>query len=835
MGGWSWWSLGNRPALFPIVAVVLGVVFGPELELTATLWFLISGLALMSVFALRARRGAVLGGLVAALSLGAGLAVLRLDAELPPLNERVQVEAIVERVSPHGMSLDVTAVNGVPTRFRASMTRLDSKGDVFPGQRVLLEAKFKPVSAAMNPGEVSRAEWAMRRGQPVSGTYMGVRVVRLDEATAFQKWLLREHTALAKDTHRLTERDEAAALLLTLSAGERASLDDEVEDAFARSGLAHVLSVSGLHVAVLALFVFGVMRWLLSRVQTRTLRVVDPRAFAAPLSIPIVWMYVLFTGWQGPAVRSAVMCSLMLVAWAFRRRSDPLNAIALAALAMVVIDPAAPFDLSVQLSFCAVLALVLLAPMLREAVPVVRPSPAVLSGWKLRLARWREAALQTVCASVAVTACSAPLVLLSFQRVSIAGLVSNVIALPLSGALTLVAAGGAAVHALWAPAAVPLLWLGLQLARVFVSLAELFAQMPGGTAVLPAPPLVLMLAWWFGIAALVLLRGRARWLSLVSVAALLMHLLGVSVSLFTFLVCCAAVAGVVLVQSRWRWLSLAALPIVVLQLADARSSSAQETRVTFLSVGHGDAIVVSSRGHHALIDGGGVPEGSDTGTRFVLPFLRARRIERLDLAVLSHAHPDHALGLISTLEQVPVDRLWIPAEGVAGGGGPLVHDLIAAAGNAEVEEKEAGEDGLRIGDVEFQVLGPPRDQTFLEGENDRSLVVLLKHGEVTFLLTGDIETEGERAVGDLGPVTVMKAPHHGSETSSTPEFVAATRPRYVVFCVGRRNRFNFPRPPVVERWKSVGARCHRTDLDGAITFISDGKNVQVEPFVAAPK
>lgn len=787
MGGWSWWSLGNRPAVFPIVALVLGVVCGPDLGLTATGGFLISVVAVSAVFAVR--RGAVLLGLLASFGLGAGLAALRLDVDAPDDEAaRVRVEGRVEQITAHGLWLDVTALDSVPTRFRASLTQLDSvQTGVLPGQRVLVEAKLKSLTFAANPGEVSRAEWAWRRGQPVSGTFMGARLVQLEGPSFFQRWLAREHSALSTDTHRLTERDDAAALLLTLSAGERASLDDEVEDAFAKSGLAHVLSVSGLHVAVLALFIFGAMRWLLSRWQTRWLRVLDPRAFAAPLSIPMVWAYVVFTGWQGPAVRSAVMCSLMLAAWAVRRRSDPLNAVAIAALAMVVVDPSAPFDLSVQLSFCAVLALVLLSPVLRGAVPVSPPSPAVLSGWSLRLARWREAALQTLCASAAVTLCSAPVVLLAFQRVSLAGLISNVVALPLSGALTLIAAGGAAVHTVSSWAATPLLWVGVQLSRVFMALAEAFAAMPGGTASLPAAPLGLMAAWWAGLGCLVLLRGRWRWLSLSSVAALLIHVFG------------AGAGG--------------------------------ETTVTFLAVGQGDAIVVSSRGRHALIDGGGVPQGSDTGRRYVVPFLRQRRISRLDLAVMSHAHPDHALGLITTLEEVPVDRLWIPAEGVAGGEGALVNDLTAAAADAVIEEKEAGEEGLRLGDVDIQVLGPPRDQTFLENENDRSLVLLLRHGEVTFLLTGDIETEGENSIADLGPVTVMKAPHHGSETSSTPPFVEATRPKHVVFCVGRKNRFRFPRAPVVERWESVGAQCHRTDLDGAITFISDGTDVRVEKFV----
>ncbi|MEW5743799.1 MAG: MBL fold metallo-hydrolase, partial [Myxococcota bacterium] len=248
--------------------------------------------------------------------------------------------------------------------------------------------------------------------------------------------------------------------------------------------------------------------------------------------------------------------------------------------------------------------------------------------------------------------------------------------------------------------------------------------------------------------------------------------------------------------------------------------------VTFLAVGHGDAVVITSRGRAALIDGGGVPNGSDTGRRFVLPFLRQQRVTRLELAALSHAHPDHALGLASTLEELPVDHLWLPA-GV--GRGPLVQGLIDAAGTGDVEEVEAGEAPFALGDALVEVLAPPRDREGLETENDRSMVLRVRHGEVSFLLTGDIETAAE-ALLEPGAVTVLKAPHHGSDTSSSPDFVAKTRPKFVVFCVGRNNRFDFPRAEVVDRYLEAGSRCFRTDLDGAITFHSDGRDVTVETF-----
>ncbi|MFO0597038.1 MAG: DNA internalization-related competence protein ComEC/Rec2 [Myxococcaceae bacterium] len=781
MGRWSWLSLGDRPAVFPIFACVGGVIAAPWCAISSWVWWAFFVVLVGACLVLT--RGAVLAGLGAAFMLGGGVAALSADVTVPAIGERVVLEGVVERVTPHGVVLEVSAVDGVPSRLRAGLSQVDATAPRWTeGARIAVETKLRPVSDATNPGEASRAEWAWRRGEVVTGHFIGARVVVLEAASAWRQWLAREQTSLAEDTHRLTDREDAAALLLTLSAGQRASLDDDVEEAFAKSGLAHVLSVSGLHVAVLAFSLFGVLRWVLSRRQTRGLRLVDPRAFAAPLAVPLVWAYVLFTGWQGPAVRSAVMCSLVLGAYAVRRRSDALNALAIAALVMVVIDPAAPFELSVQLSFCAVLALIFLAPMVRAVVPIEAPSPAVFSGWSLRWRRWREAALQTFAASVAVTVTSAPLVLLAFQRVSLAGLVSNVVTLPVSGVLTLFAAGGAAVHVVSPFVATPVLWVGLWIARLFVGVAAVFAELPFATASMPAAVWPVMIMWWAGLVAIVFFRGRWRWVALVSPLALVLHLVGTP--------------------------------------DDGR------VRVTFLAVGQGDSIVVSSRGRHALIDGGGVPEGADTGKRFVLPFLRRARIESLELAVLTHAHPDHALGLISTLEEVPTARLWIPA---GAGSGPLVRELVAASGDADFEEKEAGESGLALGDAFIEVLGPPVDQSSLAGENDRSVVLLVRHGAVTFLLTGDIEEAGEAAL-QVGEVTVVKAPHHGSDTSSSAELVARTRPRHVVFCVGVRNRFRFPREEVVDRWMGAGARCHRTDLEGAITFVSDGVGVEVESF-----
>ncbi|HZA52423.1 MAG TPA: ComEC/Rec2 family competence protein, partial [Myxococcaceae bacterium] len=365
---------------------------------------------------------------------------------------------------------------------------------------------------------------------------------------------------------------------------------------------------------------------------------------------------------------------------------------------------------------------------------------------------------------------------------------SNVLCLPLCTGLAVLAAAGAAFFVLAPPLAAPVLALGTWGASALVWAVEVFASLPGAAIAVPPVPAAAALTVLAGVFGWAVAFGRGR-------------LVGLLAPVGIMLVACAP----------------------LLQPAPALS-------VTFLSVGHGDAIVVSSGEKHALIDGGGNLRGADPGARVVLPFLRASRIDALELAVLSHPHPDHALGLATVLHRVPARRLWLPAGDPPGA---LSERVISAARGAELSWIERGHPALRLGETEVEILGPPVDRVLLEGVNDRSAVLRLRHGSVTILLTGDVEAAAEEQL-DPGAVTVIKVPHHGSATSSTEAFVAQTRPRIAVFSVGRFNRFGFPDPEVEERYRAVGASCYRTDLHGAIRIESDGHTVRVRTF-AAPR
>ncbi|HZN94339.1 MAG TPA: ComEC/Rec2 family competence protein, partial [Myxococcales bacterium] len=733
MGRWGWRDLGARPTFFPAAGLALGSWLGRTTGPGPGI-FLLGVAATLTAGLIHRRTGAHLLLLTGAGVLGFGLATLEASPEVPSALERpgrpVQLEGAVERVErgPDAVRLQlaISRAAGAPARVRARLYGPPATPELFPGDRVLVEARLKPEAPAANPGELDLA--AARRGQGLlfHGTLDPRRVVVTAPAPAPRRWLERARRRVSAAIGAQAPSPEAAALYAALATGDRAALSDRVEDAFARSGLAHVLSVSGLHVAALALLALALTRRLLVLAWPGARRR-DARALAGLLALPWVWGYVAFTGWQPPAVRSAAMLTLWLLGFAARRRTDALNALAAGALAMLALEPSGAGDLSLQLSFAAVAALILVAPAIRAAVPISPPAPSATRRWRYRAQRAREAVLSLLCAGVAVTLVSLPLCAGAFHRTSLAGIAANAAGAPLVAALTVLAAGGGAAHLAVGPWAAPVLWLGTRAAAWLLHLARWFAAFPWAAPSLPSFGPWLSLLYLAGVLAFALGRGRGRWLALLAPGAL-----------------AAALA--------WPPLTAPALS------------------VTFLSVGHGDAILVSSRGRHALVDGGGVPGGADVGRKIVLPALAEERVDRLELAVLTHPHPDHALGLISAVAALPVDRVWVPA---GEQGGELMHRLRAAAASqgAVMEAVEGGRPPLRLGDAEIEVLGPPPDRALLEGVNDRSVVLRVRLGSASFLLTGDIEAAAEAALPDPGPTTVLKAPHHGSRTSSTPELL----------------------------------------------------------------
>jgi competence protein ComEC len=638
-------------------------------------------------------------------------------------------------------------------------------------------------------------DWT-RVSEPVPGSALDPRRA----AALLQRRMARRISDAAGDA----DRDGVLRALVT---GDTSAMSERAAASYRDSGASHVLAVSGLHLAAVALFAFAALRRLWASLPALALRV-DPTHAAALGAAPLAVAYTMVTGAPPSAVRALCMILVLLAGVALDRRARLRDAMGAAALLMLAVRPSSLFDPSLQLSFAATGALALF---------MVRPVDQARPPWPERAWRWLR---QLVVASLWTWAATAPVCAFHFGAVALAGPVSNLVAVP---AVELVALplglGGAVVAELWPAAGEGVLAAAAALTeRVTGALANVSAWIPP----LPiAPPDLGELAGWC-----VLLGSLALAVRMVGPIQAMRRRRALMV---------AAAAAVFLVGSQlWR--------------SELAPRWRDHLRAAFVDVGQGDAAVVEAPGGDVwLIDGGGLPFslptrdpatarrlGESPGRDAVARYLALRRIRRIDLAILSHAHPDHFRGLGAIARTVHIEELWLARRHPGAPLGSELERLLAelSARGTVVRSPPAGA-VVRRGGATLTVLAPgpsPDDGDRraaldpVRSENDNSLVVRIDHAGRRLLFTGDLEEEGEedlvREHGAEGlKADVVKVPHHGSRTSSTQALVDATAPGWAVISCGLANRFGFPHGGVEERWKGSGARVMRTDLGGTITVL----------------
>jgi competence protein ComEC len=570
-----------------------------------------------------------------------------------------------------------------------------------------------------------------------------------------------------------------AALVRAIATGDRSALDAATTASFARSGLAHVLAVSGLHLVVVAWGLERMLRALLLRVDAIAVRV-DARRAAALAVLPIGALYAVATGAGVPVLRAAIAVGVAAGGVLLSRETSTVNVLSLAGLLLLAAEPGAALDPSLQLTFAAVAGLVLWAGPLRRAIPIGAARPRTWRAWVV------EPVLGGACASLAAFVATAPVLAFHFRQLPLLGIVANVAGVPVGSALTAVATV-AAVAATGAPAlAAPLLVAARPLATALLFLSDAAAAPRWGILAIASPGLVGGAGFVAGALAAGRLRGATR------------------------LAAVAAAAASLLLPGP-------------LRAAAARARGGLE--VWFVSVGQGDgALLRLPDGSAVLVDAGGAPHGgADPGARDVVPLLRDLGVARLAAVFASHPHPDHVLGFAAVSEAFPIDVAF--SNGDRGDGDArevlaALHPTVLLPG-----------DGWQRAGVRFDVLGASREPF---AANDASLVLRVSYGETAFLFTGDLEADGEAGAVASGGLRadVVKVPHHGSRRSSTATFADAVRPRLAVASVGARNRYGFPHDEAVARWHEVGAQVLRTD-EGAVRLLSDGRRVRRVPAGAA--
>ncbi len=767
-----------RPLLLLAVAMALGCLAG-EAAGRPSIAALLGLAGALLALALRTPSGrpAAMALAAAALALGAAAAGLeRLAHESVPLRVRVEAQGDVaapvllegrargdgengpdrlrlvldvERVTTTGRALQC------PGRVRVDVFGRSERPEIRSGDRVRAWASLRRVTGYRNPGADSAEIWARHEGLAAVAQ---VKSAQLVEVAPEAGGMARARSWARRALARFVPPGQEESLVRAMVLGDRAGLDERTAEAFRVSGTYHVLALSGAQVALVAGLVVALVR-----------RLRGSPALQAVLGGGVAALYAVFVGGDVPVVRASLMAIVLLGGRALDLDADLANLLGLAALVLLVHRPSNVTDVGFQLSFGATLGLVVLTPALAAGLP--------------RLPLGTERA---VAASLAAQVALVPLLALHFHRIAPAGIVLNLLAVPLSsavllaGLLVLACAGIASALAALAGGVA---WLA---AHALLRSGELGLASPLLDPRMPAPS---VLAWCvYGVGLTLLVRGR-----------------------------------------RARGLVAIAISSALILAGPGPRGIDGRLHLTVLDVGQGDAIVVRSpSGRVLLVDAAAALEGRfDLGESVVAPFLWSFGVRRIATMVLTHAHPDHVGGVPFLLRAFGVDEAW---EGPA----PLrersyrrvdeaLRDSVVARRSVARGVAEDW-DGVRL-----RVIGPVPGRPPRDVRNDDSVVLALEYGAVRMLLTGDIEKGAEEMLSP-GAALVLKVPHHGSRSSSAPRFVAAVSPRVAIVSAGRRNAFGHPHPEVVDRYERQGALALRTDRDGAVTVSTDGNRVWVSTF-----
>ena len=653
------------------------------------------------------------------------------------------------------------------------------------GRTVQMPATLRRPARYLNPGVADDRLALARRGLTLVGS---VKSGTLVDVMALGTWRqeraadLRAHVRAALAAHVLPRDPTAAAIATAILIGDRAGLDPGLEKRLQIAGTYHVIAISGGNIAVLTVVLLVLAR--LFRVPTR---------LGGPVVAMLLVAHAGLVGGGASVARATTMAVIYLGLRAFDQSAWSLNALAAAALGLIVTRPMALVDAGFVLSVGATAAIVVLAARM---------------GSDRRGSPWRRAAVGVIAASLSTELVLLPVSATFFNRVTAAGLLLNLAAIPLM-ALVQVAASLTVLAHPFAPAAAAAFGAVTAWAAAgLTASATLVEWLPWLALRTPAPAIWVAGGYLLGLAAVVIgpnLRiGRGRWL--------LWFRRG-SVGVTT-----ACAIWILAAPFTWPW------P----WRADGR------LRIVALDVGQGDATLVElPNGERWLVDAGGLP-GSvtyDIGERVVAPSLWARGTGRLGALVLTHGDPDHiggAMAVIDDFRPAIFDGVPVPAHV------PLqrLHDHARARRRPWTRVTRG--DVWTIGGARLYVWHPPPpDWERQRVRNDDSIVIELRYGDVSIVLPGDIGGEVERALAaeiPSAPLRVLKAAHHGSATSTTAEWLDALRPEVVVFSCGRENRYGHPAPDVLRRVLDRGTKVFRTDRDGQVVVETDGKTVAVRSF-----
>jgi competence protein ComEC len=633
-----------------------------------------------------------------------------------------------------------------------------------PGQFIRWRSDVRRPGRFGNPGEFDYPLYLAAQGIHVTAL-----VARPDQVIVLINHSAGPGTLPARWRHDLAAYikqavpDRAAGLLQALLLGIRGGITEEHRQLLAGGGVAHLFAISGLHFGLLALFLYQVGRWFYSCSSRLLLWCPPQKVLPLILTLPLT-AYLLLTGNAWATRRAFLTVTLIALLYSRGRRTPPLTLLATVAGCMLLADPLALFQPGFQLSFCGIAGIMIWWSWWRTRLA---PLPGAIR-WPINLL------LTTVAASLA----TAPVTLWHFHQFAPAGVVTNLFAIPMIA---------------WG--AVP---TGL-LSLFFIPFSPAVADCG------------LMFAAWLVNLALDLVERISCWPGLAPIALFL-------TTADLLLMVGALLACLPLGRRPRHHAARVAIMLAAMTTAWLTSPQIEDFRVVAVSVGQGDATLISLAGNrHYLIDGGGWPGSPiDPGERLLAPALGRLGITRLQGVILSHNHPDHSLGLAAILKRFPAAGFYLSGETAA-----LPADLQSTLRQRGVPVHSLDPGWITLAENGTQTLRLFVPEQSTADVNERSIAVFAGQQGQGVLLTADLGRNGLQQLleaGLPGPVTLLKLPHHGSRHACPELFLERLQPDLAFVSAGLHNPYGFPHQQTVAACAAHRVQLHRTDQEGMLTF-----------------
>jgi competence protein ComEC len=634
------------------------------------------------------------------------------------------------------------------------------------GQRLRGTLRLYEFPERRNPHEFDYGGWLIRQGISAHGELVSVTSIEEGSTGGWNRYRSR----VQANVDRVFSGDQAPmakALLL----GYKGDLAPEIRQQFSRSGLSHIMAVSGLHVGFVVAPFWLIIPWLW--------RIKHGKWVGLIMLTLLLFGYAGLTGFSASVSRASLMAWLITYGKLFHKVRNSINLTAVAASVLLLINPGQLMNIGFQLSFSAVFIILLVLPEVQRVIP-----DAYRFGKK-------GALISVILVSVVVQAGLFPILVWYFGEFSIAGPVANALVLP--------------VLSFTVPA-------GL--------LFAILAPVHDGVIQAGILPVQYSLEWIQWVASAI--GSREESFITINVRSVWLFLIWLCIILFT--------ASLRIPSIRFKWLIMTLISINGFLIEQTLIKNEKRVlKVTFLDVGQADAVHIRTPdGKHLLSDAGRWSPFSNSGERVLLPYFREKGITRLDAVILSHPHADHIGGMPDLIREMEIGVIY---QSDYDYDSVIYRTYMNLARQKEIPvlTPYAG-DIIDIDEsIRLFVLGPENDGRRPSNPNNRSLVFRLDYGVTSFLFTGDAETDQEREIamryGDLLNTDVYKAGHHGSNTSSTELLLNYVQPEYTVASLAFRNQFRHPGRDAVLRIQAYSERQKFTSISGAVQLVSNGNRV----------